>query len=176
MIPNTPAFISVPPGDGPRHFAFHPNGLFFYSLQEEASTLLFYTYNAAAGTLTQQQMLSTLPPGFVGTNFTSEVRVAQNGKFVYAANRLHDTISYFDVDGSGRLKRVGEASTLGDYPRSFTIDPTGNFLISCNQRSDALTTFRIKAEDGEDEGLANRLVFTGQYTPVGNPAIVVFLT
>jgi 6-phosphogluconolactonase (cycloisomerase 2 family) len=177
LIPNTPTpFISVPPGDGPRHFAFHPNGLFFYSLQEEASTLLFYGYDAATGSLTQQQMLSTLPAGFVGTDFASEVRVAQEGNFVYAANRLHDTISFFRVEASGRLTRVGEVSTLGDYPRSFTIDPTGNFLVSCNQRSDALTTFRIRAANGEAEGLASRVVFTGQYTPVGSPAIIAFLT
>jgi 6-phosphogluconolactonase len=176
LIANTPPFISVPPGDGPRHFAFHPNGHWFYSLQEEASTLLIYTYDAANGTLTEEQMLSTLPPDFAGTNFTSEVRVAQNGKFVYAANRLHDTISFFNVEASGQLTLVGEVSTLGDYPRSFTIDPTGNFLVSCNQRSDALTTFRIRAAHGQAEGLANRLVFTGQYTPVGNPAIIVFLT
>src|SRR5260370_21523268 len=111
-----------------------------------------------------------------GISFTSEVHVAQDGKFVYAANRLHDTISFLEVEASGRLTRVGEASTLGDYPRSFTIDPTGNFLVSCNQRSDALTTFRVRAANGEAEGLANRLVFTGQYTPVGSPAIIVFLT
>ena len=176
LIANTPPFIPVPAGDGPRHFVFHPNGLFFYSLQEEASTLIVYAYHAATGTLTEQQMLSTLPPGFAGTNFTSEVRISQDGKFVYAANRLHDTVSFFAVEASGRLTRVGEASTLGDYPRSFTIDPTGNFLVSCNQRSDALTTFRIRAAREEEEELARRLVFTGQYTPVGSPAIIVFLT
>jgi 6-phosphogluconolactonase (cycloisomerase 2 family) len=176
LVANTPPFISVPPGDGPRHFAFHPNGLFFYSLQEEASTLLVYGYDAANGRLTQLQQLSTLPPGFVGTNFTSEVRVAQDGNFVYAANRLHDTISFFAIGASGQLARVGEASTLGDYPRSFTIDPSGNYLVSCNQRSDALTTFRIRAPHGQAVGLEDRLVFTGQYTPVGSPAIIVFLT
>jgi 6-phosphogluconolactonase len=176
LVANTPPFISVPPGDGPRHFAFHPGGLFFYSLQEEASTLLVYRYDAANGSLTQLQQLSTLPPGFVGTNFTSEVRVAQDGNFVYAANRLHDTISFFSVGASGHLAMVGEASTLGDYPRSFTIDPSGNYLVSCNQRSDALTTFRIQAPHGQALGLENRLVFTGQYTAVGSPAIIVFLT
>jgi len=176
LVANTPPFISVPPGDGPRHFAFHPNGLFFYSLQEEASTLLVYGYDAANGGLTKLQQLSTLPPGFVGTNFTSEVRVAQDGNFVYAANRLHDTISFFAIGASGQLARIGEASTLGDYPRSFTIDPSGNYLVSCNQRSDALTTFRIRAPHGQAVGLEDRLVFTGQYTPVGSPAIIVFLT
>ena len=148
----------------------------FYSLQEEASTLLVYGYNAANGGLTQLQQLSTLPPGFVGTNFTSEVRVAQDGNFVYAANRLHDTISFFTIGASGQLARVGEASTLGDYPRSFTIDPSGNYLVSCNQRSDALTTFQYRAPTGQAVGLEDRLVFTGQYTPVGSPAIIVFLT
>jgi 6-phosphogluconolactonase len=169
LSPNNPAFTPIPPGDGPRHFAFHPNGRWFYSLQEEASTLLFFDFNAANGTLTQQQMVSTLPPGFAGTDFTSEVRVSADGRFVYAANRLHDTIGIFRVDGLGRLARVGEASTLGDYPRSFTIDPTGNFLFSCNQRSDAITTFRVLGD-------GSQLAFAGQYTGVGSPAVVVFLT
>jgi 6-phosphogluconolactonase len=170
LIANTPASVSVPPGDGPRHFAFHPNGRVFYSLQEEASTLLVFTYDAAHGSLTEQQMISTLPSGFVGTNFTSEVRVSEDGKFVYAANRLHDSIGVFRVDETtGELTRVGEAWTRGDYPRSFTIDPTGNFLVSCNQRSDALTTYRL-------EGDGKKLTFTDQYTPVGSPAIIMFLT
>ncbi len=171
LTPNNPAFVSVPPGDGPRHFAFHPSGLWFYSLQEEASTLLFYEYTPGNGSLLQKQMISSLPPGFTGTNFTSEVRVSQDGKFVYAANRLHDTIGVFSVDRkTGQLTRVGEASTLGDYPRSFTIDPTGNYLFSCNQRSDAITAFRVHGEDDRE------LDFTGQYTPVGSPASIVFLT
>jgi 6-phosphogluconolactonase len=170
LIANVPPFVSVPPGDGPRHFAFHPNGRSFYSLQEEASTLLLFDYNAALGSLTPHQMLSTLPPEFAGTNFTSEVRVSQDGRFVYAANRLHDSIGIFRVNNAtGELTRVGQAWTRGDYPRSFTIDPTGSILVSCNQRSDALTTYSVE-EDGR------RLAFTGEYTPVGSPACIVFLT
>ena len=164
------AVTPVPPGDGPRHFAFHPNGAWLYSLQEEGSTLIFFTYTAATGTLTEQQQISTLPPDFAGTSFTSEVRVSADGNFVYAANRLRDTIAIFRVDAhSGRLTRVGEASTEGDYPRSFTIDPTGNYLFCCNQRSDAITTFRIR-----ERGAV--LDFTGRYTAVGSPAVIVFLT
>ena len=169
LVANTSPFVSVPPGDGPRHCAFHPNGAFFYSLQEEASTLLSYVYNASTGLLTEQQMVSTLPDEFVGTNFTSEVRVSSDGRFVYAANRLHDSIAILEVDKSGSLSLIDEAWTRGDYPRSFTVDPTGGFLISCNQRSDALTTYSIK-------GGGRKLAFADQYTPVGSPACVVFLT
>jgi len=109
-----------------------------------------------------------LPQGFEGTDFTSEVAVSADGKFVYAANRLHDSIAWFSVSSTGTLKLAGEEWTRGDYPRSFTIDPSGNFLLSCNQRADAIATFRINRQTGA-------LTFTGQYTRVGTPAIVVFL-
>lgn len=169
LIAKTPAFVSVPPGDGPRHFAFHPNGRWFYSLQEEASTMMVFDYDAVNGQLSPRQTLSTLPLGFAGTSFTSEVAVAPDGRFVYAANRLHDSIAYFTVSPSGTLTLAGEEWTRGDYPRSFTIDPTGNFLFSCNQRSDAIATFRVNRKTGA-------LTFTGQYTHVGTPAMIVFLT
>ena len=164
-----PASVSLPPGDGPRHFAFHPNGLWVYSLQEEGSTIVLFDFDVTLGRLTARQTISTLPRGFTGTNFTSEVVVSPDRKFVYAANRLHDSIAYFSIGKTGTLTFVGEEWTRGDYPRSFNIDPTGNFLYSCNQRSDAITTFRINRATGN-------LTFTGQYTPVGTPAIIVFLT
>lgn len=169
LAANDPPFVSLPPGDGPRHFAFHRNGRWLYSLQEEGSTLVLFDYDAARGKLTARQTISTLPKDFVGTNFTSEVVISPDAKFLYAANRLHDSIAFFAIGSDGALTFAGEEWTRGDYPRSFTIDPSGNFLYSCNQRSDAIATFRVHRETG-------KLAFTGQYTPVGTPAIVLFLT
>ena len=94
--------------------------------------------------------------------------VSADGKFVYAANRLHDSIAWFTVGPTGTLTWAGEEWTRGDYPRSFTIDPSGSFLFSCNQRGDAIASFRVNGQTGA-------LSFTGQYTHVGTPAIVVFL-
>jgi 6-phosphogluconolactonase (cycloisomerase 2 family) len=168
LSPNAPGFVALPPGDGPRHFAFHPNGKWLYSLQEEASTLVLFDYNATGGVLTARQSVSTLPNRFAGTSFTSEVMVSPDGRFVYAANRLHDTIAVFSVGAAGALTYSGEVPTEGDYPRSFNIDPTGSFLYACNQRSDAITTFRVNPKTGG-------LTFTGRYTPVGTPAAIIFL-
>ena len=95
--------------------------------------------------------------------------VSTDAKFVYAANRLHDSIAWFSIGESGKLTLAGEEWTRGDYPRSFNIDPTGNYLYCCNQRADAITTYRINRNSGG-------LFFTGQYTPVGTPAIIIFLT
>ena len=161
--------VSVAPGDGPRHLVFHPNGRWLYSLQEEGSTVVLFHFDSASGKLTAQQRLSSLPAGFAGTNFTSEIRISPDRRFLYVGNRLHDTIAFFAIGGSGSLQWAGEAPTRGDYPRSFTIDPTGNYLYCCNQRSDAITTFRVNRSTGD-------LTFTGRYTPVGTPAIVLFLS
>ncbi len=164
---SSPQTFPSSPGAGPRHFAFHPNGRWFYSLNEEASTLAFMAYNAATGALTLLQEIQTLPLAFVGTNFTSEVRISQNGNYVYAANRLHDTIAVFSIEASGMLTMIGEEWTRGDYPRSFTIDPSSSYMYVCNHRGDSVTSFRLY--DGAV------LEFTGQYTAVGSPAVMVFL-
>jgi 6-phosphogluconolactonase (cycloisomerase 2 family) len=168
LMPNDPPFVSLPPGDGPRHFAFHPNGRWFYSLQEEGPTIVLFDYDAVQGRLAQRQSISSLPPGFAGSSFSSEILVSRDGRYVYAGNRLHDSISCFSIGEDGKLTYVREEWTRGDYPRSFNFDPTGKFLYSCNQRADAITSFRVDPKSGE-------LIFTGQFTPVGNPSIIVFL-
>lgn len=160
--------VALPPGDGPRHFHFHPNGRWFYSIQEEGSTLVLFDYDATTGRLTSRQTISSLPPGFAGSNFCSEVLVSADGKFVYAGNRLHDSIGIFAVGPKGELTFVEEEWTRGNYPRSFNFDPTGQFLYCCNQRGDNIATFQVNQQTGS-------LKFTGHYTPVGNPSIIVFL-
>jgi len=183
--PLTPAatpFVNTPPGDGPRRFAFHPNGVWMYSIQEEASTIMFWHFDPTTGALSAQQIIPSVPPGFTGTDFASEIRVSAEGDFVYGANRLNDTIGVFSIGADGSLAHVSHASTLGDYPRIFSIDPSGRFMAVGNQRADSVTTFRIsrgKGDQGGDTGEAGRgpgsLTFTGNYTPVGSPSGMVFL-
>ena len=168
LIPGDPPAVSLPAGDGPRHFHFHPQGRWLYSLQEEGSTIVRFDYDAVAGRLTPRQTISTLPPGFAGSNFCSEILVSADGQFVYAGNRLHDSIGIFAVGPSGDLTFVGEVWTRGNYPRSFNFDPTGQFLYCCNQRADNITVFRVDRKSGS-------LNFTGHYAPVGNPSSIVFL-
>jgi 6-phosphogluconolactonase len=168
LTPNEPPAVSLPPGDGPRHFYFHPNGRWFYSIQEEGSTIVLFDYDAATGRLTSRQTISTVPPGFAGSNFCSEILVSADGRFVYAGNRLHDSIGIFSVSANGTLTLVGEEWTRGNYPRSFDFDPTGQFLYCCNQRGDNIAVFRVDRRTG-------CLNFTGHYASVGNPSIIVFV-
>ena len=161
-------FASLPAGDGPRHFRFHPNGRWFYSLQEESSTLTFFHYDAERGSLAAQQTISALPEGFTGSTTGSEIQIAHDGRFLYMANRLYDTISVCAIGGDGRLKLIANTPTMSDYPRYCGFAPGGEFLYSCNERSDTITSFRVDRETG-------LLTFTGQYAPVGNPTVMAFL-
>ncbi len=163
-----PHSTSLPPGDGPRHFAFHSNGRMLYCLQEEGSNIVLFDYNAATGGLRSRQTISTLPPGFAGSSFGSEILVSDDGRFVYAGNRLHDSIAIFEVGVEGSLKYLGEEWTRGDYPRSFAFDPSGAFLFCCNQRGDNIAVFRVDRKTGG-------LEFNGRYVPVGNPSMIALI-
>lgn len=167
LTPAVTPFVSLPPGDGPRHFSFHPNGRWFYSIQEEASTMALFDYDAQTGGLAHRQTVSTLPEGYAGTNFCSEIVVAANGRFLYAANRLHDSIATFGIGPEGMLRHLNNTPTGGDYPRHIALGPEGRFLYACNQRSDVITIFGV----GEGDG---RLTFTGKYQALGTPNCIVF--
>ena len=168
LAPGEHHAVAFPPGDGPRHFAFSPDGERLYSIQEEGSTVVTLDWEAAGGKLSPRQTLSTLPEGFRGSNFCSEILVSPDGRHVYCGNRLHDSIAIFRVLADGTLEYRGEEWTRGNYPRSFTFDPTGRFLACCNQRDDNVAIFAVDARSGA-------LAFTGHYAAVGNPSHVVFL-
>ena len=168
LAPAATPSVALPPGDGPRHFAFHPNARWLYSIQEEGSTLVLFDYDATRGGLTARQTISTLPAGYAGSNFCSGVLVSGDGRFLYAANRLHDSVGIFAIGRDGTLTPVADEWTRGDYPRSLAIDPSGRFLYALNQRADHVATFGIDDARGT-------LTFTGRYTAVGHPSAMVFL-
>lgn len=93
--------------------------------------------------------------------------IAANGRFLYGANRLHDSIATFAIGSDGRLQHLADTQTEGDYTRHIALAPGGRFLYACNQRSDVITTFRVDEKSG-------RLTFTGKYQGVGSPACLVF--
>lgn len=164
---NDPPFIKASSaGAGPRHFVFHPSGAVVFLVNEEASTLTSYRLDAVKGTLTQLQSLSTLPENYKGTSFASGLVLSKNGKHLYVANRLHNSIAQINVDAQGLMRWANETWTRGDYPRTLTLSQDGKYIYALNQRSDNITQFKVEEESGA-------LVFVGGYTPVGSPSQMV---
>ena len=168
LLPADVPVIAAPAGSAPRHFAFHPNGRIFYNLYEHDAKIAVYDYDAARGGMTPRQTVSTLPPKFGGSNLASEILVSADGRFLYASNRLHNAVSLFAVAADGQLRMISETWVHADYPRSIAIDESGEFLYSCNQKGDSITSFRSNAASGA-------LQFTGRFEPVGSPACMIIL-
>lgn len=169
LTPNDPPWIAASSaGAGPRHFVFHPAGKTVVLVNEEASTLTSYRFDSQKGTLKQLHSVSSLPADYRGTNFAAGLALAEDGKNLYVANRLHNSIAQFSVSDEGELQPVAEIWTRGDYPRTITLDPSGRYLYALNQRSDNVTRFSVDKHSG-------KLSFVEGYTPVGSPSQMVFL-
>ncbi|WP_255364966.1 lactonase family protein [Collimonas sp. OK242] len=169
LTPNTPPFIKASSaGAGPRHFVFHPNGKYVYLINEESSTLTLYHFDQAAGTLQEQQTVSSLPKNYQGTSFAAGLALSHDGRFLYVANRLRNSIVQFAIGAQGKLSWVEETWTRGDYPRSIVIEPQGRYIYALNQRSDNITQFAIDKHSG-------KLEFIDRYTGLGSPSQMVFL-
>ncbi|MFV0443754.1 MAG: lactonase family protein [Planctomycetaceae bacterium] len=169
LKPSTPDHAAVAPGSGPRHFDVHPNGKFAYVINELASTVTAFAVNPETGELTTLQTVSSLPEGDHPVNYTADLHVHPNGKFLYGSNRGHDSIVVYAIDAdSGRLTPVQHESTRGETPRNFGIDPTGRILLAENQNSNTIYSFTIDAQTG-------KLTPTGYYVDVPKPVCVRFL-
>jgi 6-phosphogluconolactonase len=168
LLPAEAPVLTAPSGSAPRHFAFHPNGKFFYNLYEHDAKVAVYDYDGTRGAMRLTQSVSTLPPKYAGSNLASEILISPDGRFLYVSNRLHSTLAVFAIGADGQLRIVSETWTHADSPRSAAIDPSGEFIFSCNQKSDSITSFRINTATGA-------LAFTGRYEPVGSPAVMVML-
>lgn len=167
LEPNDPPFARVAPGSGPRHFAFHPSGRYAYVINELASTITAFRWDGRRGLLTEIQTVSTLPKDFSGENYTAEVVVHPNGRFLYGSNRGHDSIAAFAIDREGKLSLLSLTPTQGSFPRNFALDPTGRWLFAANQRSDNVVLFRVDPKSGKLEP-------AGRTLQIGEPACVRF--
>jgi 6-phosphogluconolactonase len=152
VSPNQPAAIATPPGAGPRHLVFHPDGRLLYLLNETDATLCAYGVDPGNGTLAElQTRVASLPPEFTGKPSAADLHVTPDGRFLYASERATSTLAAFRIDAAtGTLSFIGRCPTEST-PRGFAIDPRGRYLLAVGLASNAMTVYAI---DGRRGGLA----------------------
>jgi 6-phosphogluconolactonase len=165
LTPNDPPFATVSPGLGARHVVFHPNGKWVYLDTEMGSKIVYFHWDSATGTLTQQQEVSMLAPEFKGTSAAAEMRVSADGRFIYGTNR-HATgdgdVVVFAIDAkTGELMPIQHVDSGGVTPRNFDLDPSGQWMIVTNHGTNTAQVFRIDKK-------------RGTLTPVGAPVSVPY--
>ncbi len=178
LSPYEAPYASVLGGGGPRHFVFGADGKFGYQLSEMSGNVDVFAWDPSKTSLRQVQVKSTLPQGFNGGNHSAEIAVSPNGKFLYESNRrTHgpndergpDSIGVFAIDPQqGTLTEVQQADPGGIMPRSFGIDPTGNWLLSASELNNTVTVMKIDATTG-------KLTNTGKSIMVDTPVCIQFV-
>ena len=144
LLKNDTAVFATPAGTGPRHFDFHPNGLYFYLLGELSGEVIVYDYNM--GDLQQKQRILA---DTVGAQGSADIHVSPNGKFLYASNRLKaDGIAIFSIDSQdGTLTKAGYQLTA-KHPRNFAITPNGKFLLVAGRDDNVIEVYSIDKKTG----------------------------
>lgn len=140
--------IVLKAGSGPRHFAFLKNSKFLYLLQELDGSLS--TLKFTKGKFKLVGLTTVLADGFKSTFTAADIHISPDNKFLYATNRKEaNDISCFKILKDGSLKFVARTSTLGDGPRNFAIDPSGNFVLVAHQYTNTVVVFKRDKTTGK---------------------------
>ncbi|RUR94974.1 lactonase family protein [Bacillus velezensis] len=160
---------SFAPGSGPRHIVFHPAEKYAYVMTEISNEVIALEYNPTLGEFRELQVISALPEGFTDKSQGSAIRISKDGRFLYAANRGHDTIAIFKINQySGELSLIEWVPTEGNWPRDFAFDPSETFLVASNEETGNLVLFERDPETG-------KLTLLQSDIPVPYPVCVSFL-
>ena len=169
-------FGSFTEGSGPRHFTFSNDGSKMFVINEVGSTMTVFDI-ASDGSLTEIQTISTLPADWTGQSFCADVHLSKDGQYLYGSNRGHNSIVTYKVAADGRLSVVGFTSCGGNWPRNFTLDPSGRYIVVGNQNArpnpehvnpENVTVFEIDKNTGLP-------ILPGKSYAIKQPACIKFM-
>ena len=167
MIGAPKVAFNTSPGDGPRHLVFDPSRDIVYIVNELSSTVISAAVDHDKGTFRHLDKKSTLPKDFEETNYCADIHISDNGRFLYASNRGHNSIAVFRVFEDGKFGLIENVSTEGETPRNFVLSPDNRFLLVANQNSNSITVFEVEQTSG-------RLKYTGHQIQISKPVCLKF--
>jgi 6-phosphogluconolactonase len=154
LAPLAPPCAPVQPGEGPRHYDYHPTLSRVYVSNEDGSSVSAFSLDRGTGQLALLGTWSTLPEGYAGRSTCAQIHIDPRGRWLYVSNRGHDSLAIFAVDAvSGMLSPAGHRSTE-PTPRAFGIDPTGSFVYVAGLGSDRLAAYRLVRATGQLDEIA----------------------
>ncbi|MHB1317084.1 MAG: lactonase family protein [Anaerolineae bacterium] len=154
LTPLAEPLAPVKPGEGPRHYTYHPTMPWMYVSNENGSSVSAFARDRGSGQLTLLGTWSTLPDGFTGNSTCAQIHLDPAGRWLYVSNRGHDSLAIFAVDATaGGLTPAGHRTTERT-PRAFGIDPNGRFVYVAGLGSNRLAAYRLVRSTGQLEEIA----------------------
>ncbi|NSC25237.1 lactonase family protein [Streptomyces albus subsp. chlorinus] len=144
-------------GTGPRHLAFavaspapgRPGGAGRALVVNELdSTVTACRWDAGTGELVPLGETRLLPPEAKTENHPSALALSPDGRFAWAANRGHDSVTVLDLTAGELPERVTTVPCGGHWPRDLAVHPSGRRLYAANERSGDVTWFDVDPATG----------------------------
>lgn len=146
-------FAESIPGGGPRHMRFSVDGRFIFLLNELSLSVTTFVYDPEGGSarrIATTPALSEAVKAEEDFNSASEILTHPSGRFVYSANRGHDSVTAYRVDeGTGVLSVVEVEAIRGAWPRNINLDPSGKWLLAAGAQSGTVAVFAVDPETGK---------------------------
>lgn len=168
LTPARQPFVRTPPGAGPRHLTFHPNGKWMYVINELANSITQFDYEAESGLLIERGTISTLPEDFEETSHCADLKITPDGRFLYGTNRGHDSIAAYRIGDDGELTLIAIEPSHGKGPQNLAITPGGELLLCANMPGGNVAVFRIASDTG-------RLTLNGEPAEMPSPSCIMLL-
>ena len=149
LSPAIPASVDLPPGSGPRHLLFDAKGRHAYLTLEMSGEVVMFDVKDAA--LLERQRLPLTDQQDAAAKASGGLHLSADGRFLYVSNRgTANEIVVFSVGkDDGQLAFLQRRSVEGDHPREFALDPSDNFLLVANQKSNQIVVMRRDPRNGK---------------------------
>ncbi|MHB0753727.1 lactonase family protein [Polaribacter sp. M15] len=144
-------------GSGPRHFTFHPNGLYGYGINELSGKIDLYLYDKGRLNFIEDYQSYQEEQEIYRA---ADIHISADGNYLYASNRgpKEDSIAVFSINkNNGKLQLIEHVNTGGNHPRNFAISPDSSFLLVANQFTNNITIFKRNAKTGKLMKLPNEI-------------------
>ncbi|MCK2186807.1 MULTISPECIES: lactonase family protein [Pseudomonas] len=149
LSPAIPASVDLPPGSGPRHLLFDAKGRHAYLTLEMSGEVVMFDVKDDA--LLERQRLPLAEQQDPAAKAAGGLHLSADGRFLYVSNRgTANEIVVFSVGkDDGQLAFLQRRSVEGDHPREFALDPSDNFLLVANQKSNQIVVMRRDPRSGK---------------------------
>lgn len=132
--------LQLPPGSGPRHLVFAPDGNILYVANELNGTAASFVRDEKSGKWRLKAMTPTLARPAAVPNYPGAVKLSADGRTLYVTNRGDNSVARFDATPDGGLTLRDTIPAGGDYPSDLMISAEGKILAVANFKSGNVTT------------------------------------
>lgn len=164
-IASEPSVYAVaPPGRGPRHLVFGPTGDSLFLIHEVSGTIHLWRRDSTDA-WRERAVASVMPGDAVGAPWASELRLSQDGQWLFASERRSGTLSVIRVENHLDRLDLVDRIPCGPVPRGFAITPDGRQVFVASQTEGTLASVAFDPDNGH--------LTRGETTAVGrNPTWV----